>query len=129
MADTSVTKVDSAHSPRGAMGQFYLASGVQLGMRLWRDEPVTAQSEVATQADETARTKTVRRDYEVVGYVLQGRAELEIEEQKVVLKTGDSYVVPRGAAHRYRILEPFSAVEATAPPAHVHGRDERGSAE
>jgi hypothetical protein len=52
------------------------------------------------------------------------RAELELERQKVQLKKGDSYVIPRGAEHRFRILEPFSAVEATAPPAHVHGRDE-----
>jgi quercetin dioxygenase-like cupin family protein len=95
------------------MGQVYLASGITLGMRLWREEPTRESEPVA------------RRDYEVVGYVLEGRAELEIEEQKVLLKQGDSYVVPRGAAHRYRILESFSAVEATAPPAQAHGRDER----
>jgi mannose-6-phosphate isomerase-like protein (cupin superfamily) len=112
MADTSVTKVDSNYSPEGSMGQIYLASGVTLGMRLWRDEP--------PHPPEPA----VRRDYEVVGYVLEGRAELELERQKVQLKKGDSYVIPRGAEHRYQILEPFSAVEATAPPAHVHGRDE-----
>lgn len=94
------------------MGQFYLATGVKLGMRLWRDEP-------AGEAD-----SAVRRDYEVVGYVLSGRAELEIEDQKVLLNPGDSYVVPRGALHRYRVLETFSAVEATSPPAQAHGRDE-----
>lgn len=113
MADTTVTKVDSRYSPHGAMGQVYLASGVTLGMRLWREEQVGEPDTVT------------RRDYEVVGYVLEGRAELEIEQQKVLLTKGDSYVVPRGAAHRYRILEPFSAVEATAPPAQAHGRDER----
>jgi mannose-6-phosphate isomerase-like protein (cupin superfamily) len=112
MADTSVTKVDSNYSPEGAMGQVYLASGVTLGMRLWRDEPPHPPG------------RAVRRDYEVVGYVLEGRAELELEQQKVLLTKGDSYVIPRGAEHRYRILEPFSAVEATAPPAQVHGRDE-----
>jgi hypothetical protein len=31
--------------------------------------------------------------------------------------------VPAGARHSYRILEPLTAVEATAPPAQVHGRD------
>ena len=35
----------------------------------------------------------------------------------------DLWVVPKGAMHRYRILQPFTAVEATAPPAQVHGRD------
>ncbi len=32
-------------------------------------------------------------------------------------------MVPKGAAHTYRILEAFTAVEATAPPAEAHGRD------
>jgi len=31
--------------------------------------------------------------------------------------------VPKGAGHSYRILEPFTAVEATHPPAEVHDRD------
>src|SRR6266849_6208936 len=62
MRDSSITKVDSAHAPRGPEGERYLASGV-------------------------------------------------------------SYVVPRGARHHYRVLEHFRAVEATSPPAQVHGRD------
>jgi hypothetical protein len=33
-------------------------------------------------------------------------------------------VVPKGARHSYRILETFTAVEATSPPAEVHSRDE-----
>ena len=40
------------------------------------------------------------------------------------MKAGDSWLVPAGAMHQYTILEPFTAVEATAPPAEVHGRDE-----
>ena len=28
------------------------------------------------------------------------------------------------AEHRYTILQPFTAAEATAPPAQVHGRDD-----
>jgi CBS domain-containing protein/uncharacterized protein (DUF2267 family) len=63
------------------------------------------------------------RDYEVVGYVLAGRAELSLEGQMVVLAQGDSYVVPRGARHHYRIIDDFRAIEATSPPAHVRGRD------
>jgi quercetin dioxygenase-like cupin family protein len=113
MHDTSVTKVSSAASPKGAMGQKYLASGVTLAMRLWEEEP---QGE--------AKPNT-RRDYETIGYVLKGRAELLLEGQKLLLAAGDSWVVPKGAAHSYRILETFTAVEATHPPAHAHGRDER----
>jgi quercetin dioxygenase-like cupin family protein len=112
MSDTSVTKVDSQFSPKGAMGQKYLASGVHIAMRLWEDE----------QPGEPAAPS--QRDYETVGYVIKGRAELHLEGQKVVLEPGDSWVVPKGASHTYRILEPFTAVEATYPPAHVHGRDE-----
>jgi hypothetical protein len=37
--DRSVTKVTSAFSPHGAMGQKYLASGVHVAMRLWENEP------------------------------------------------------------------------------------------
>ena len=111
MRDTSVTKVKSPYSPKGAMGQKYLASGVHVAMRLWEKES-------------PGRAKPAsRRDYETVGYVLAGRAELHIEGQKIFLQAGDSWVVPRGAAHAYKILEPFTAVEATCPPAFVHGRD------
>ncbi|HEX5581329.1 MAG TPA: cupin domain-containing protein [Gemmatimonadaceae bacterium] len=112
MADTTVTKVDSSHSPKGEMGQKYLASGVSLAMRLWEKEPSPEAKPL------------VRRDYETVGYVIEGRAELQLEGQTVVLAKGDSWVVPKGAEHTYRILERFTAVEATHPPAHVHGRDE-----
>jgi len=111
MSDTTATKVDSTYSPRGKMGQKYLASSVHVGMRLWEDEP----------PGEKAAT---RRDYETVGYVIRGRAEVRIEGQLLKLNPGDSWVVPRGAEHSYTILEPFTAVEATHPPSHVHGRDD-----
>lgn len=39
------------------------------------------------------------------------------------LDPGDSWVVNAGVRHRYRVIEPFTAIEATSPPAHVHGRD------
>ncbi len=112
MSDTTVTKVDSGSSPHGELGQKYLASGKSLAMRLWENqEPGNDKPEA-------------RRDYETVGYVIKGRAELHLEGQMVLLEKGDSWVVPNGAAHTYKILESFTAVEATHPPAHVHGRDE-----
>jgi quercetin dioxygenase-like cupin family protein len=46
-----------------------------------------------------------------------------LEGQTLNLKRGDSWLVPAGAMHQYTIIEPFTAVEATAPPAEVHGRD------
>jgi hypothetical protein len=39
-------------------------------------------------------------------------------------KKGDSWVVPKGSRHTYKIIETFTAVEATSPPAEVHGRDD-----
>jgi quercetin dioxygenase-like cupin family protein len=112
MGDTSVQKVKSEYSPKGKMGQKYLASGVHVSMRLWEAEQ-PGESKLATA-----------RDYETVGYVISGRAELHLEGQMVLLEPGDSWVVPKGTSHSYRILEPFTAVEATSPPSAVHGRDE-----
>jgi quercetin dioxygenase-like cupin family protein len=112
MSDTTITKVDSRYSPKGEMGQKYLASGVSVAMRLWENEQPTDKKPVH------------RRPYETVGYVISDRAELHIGDQKVVLEPGNSWVVPKNAEHSYTILEPFTAVEATHPPAHVSGRDE-----
>ncbi|HWE60693.1 MAG TPA: cupin domain-containing protein [Chloroflexota bacterium] len=112
MGDTSVTKVSAKHSPRGEMGQKYLASGVRVSLRLWENEPPGDPPPPA------------QRDYETVGYAIGGRAELHLEGQLLLLEPGDSWTVPKGATHTYKILEPFTAVEATAPPAQVHGRDE-----
>lgn len=114
MADTTITKVDSSHSPAGAMGQRYLASGKSVGMRLWTSESPGEPKPPS------------RREYETVGYVIGGSAELHLEGQVVRLQPGDSWVVPEGAEHTYKILEEFTAIEATAPPAHAHGRDEPG---
>ncbi len=112
MADTSIKKVDSAYSPKGQLGQKYLASGKSLSMRLWEDEQPNEPKEPTA------------REYETVGYVIKGSAELHIEGQVVRLEVGNSWVVPKGTSHTYKILEPFTAVEATSPPAQVHGRDE-----
>ncbi len=109
--DTTITKIDSAASPVGPDGEVYLASGKSMAMRMWRDEQPAGAKPMA------------RRDYETIGYVLSGRAELHIEGQTVLLEPGNSWVVPRGAEHTYTILESFTAVETTHPPYHVHGRE------
>ena len=109
--DTTVKKIDSTHSPRGKAGQKYLASGKGVSMRLWQDEP---------PGDAKPMT---RRDYETVGFVISGCAELSVEGQTVKLEAGDSWLVPKGAEHSYKIVENFTAIEATAPPAQMHDRD------
>ena len=112
MADTTVKKVNSHHSPKGRQGQKYLVNGKSMSMRLWEEQQ-------PGESDEPHA-----RPYETVGFVISGRAELHIEGSMVLLEPGDSWVVPQGARHTYRILEPFTAVEATHPPAQAHGRDE-----
>ena len=114
MSDTSVKKVDSTTSPTGQLGQKYLASGKFVSMRLWeKEEPTPEPKPPGT------------REYETVGYVISGKAELHIEGQMILLEPGNSWVVPKGSSHTYKILESFTAVEATSPPAQVHGRDEQ----
>jgi quercetin dioxygenase-like cupin family protein len=112
MGDATLKKVEADTSPVGDMGQRYLASGKRVSMRLWVKEP----------GGETKKPST--REYETVGFAIAGKAELELEGQRVNLEAGDSWLVPAGASHRYTIIEPFTAVEATSPPAEVHARDE-----
>lgn len=111
MTDTTIKKVKAASSPHGHMGQKYLVSGKSVSMRLWEAEPADGGK------------PATRRDYETVGYVISGRAELHLEGQEITLAPGDSWLVPKGAEHRYHIVEPFTAIEATAPPAQVDARD------
>ena len=87
------------------MGQIDLIAGERVGLRLWRDEQPDPEPIVT------------RRAYETVGYVIAGTAELTIEDEVVALAPGDSWLVPADAQHSYRILTPFTAVEATSPPA------------
>jgi len=109
----SVQKVNSRSAPVGAMGQRYLACGTRMGMRLWIEEMPVATKPLT------------QREYETVGLVMAGRAQLEIEGQTIVLEPGDSWVVPEGARHSYIIPEAFTAVEVTSPPAQAHGRDQK----
>ncbi len=76
MADTTIVKVSSEASPKGDMGQVYLATGKGISMRLWRE-----------QMSDDAKPD-VSREYETVGYVISGRAELHLEGQMVLLEPG-----------------------------------------
>jgi mannose-6-phosphate isomerase-like protein (cupin superfamily) len=67
------------------MGQKYLACGISLAMRLWEN--------VEPGKDHPPSV----RDYETVGYVIRGRAELQLGNQSLLLEPGDSWIVPRGA--------------------------------
>lgn len=90
----------------GSMGQKLLVSGSAIALRQWNEEPGDA-------ADKPARSS----DYETVGYVIQGKAELTVSGKTIKLEPGVSWVVPKGTEHSYKIIETFQAIEATHPPA------------
>ena len=101
---SGIVKVNAAAASASPEGEVKLAAGQRMAMRMWRDEEPTT--------DKPPRS----HDYEVVGYALSGVAELEIDGETVELRAGDSWVVPAGANHTYRIRETFSAVEVTSKP-------------
>ncbi len=109
MSDTSDTIVEAGDAKKGREGERLLAAGDDIAMRMWENESPGDAKPVST------------RDYETVGYVIAGRAELHLGDRVIPLKPGSSYAVPRGVAHTYRILETFSAVEATTPPSRDTG--------
>lgn len=111
-ADTTIKKVQAAHSPVGAMGQKFLVAGKTMSMRLWEAVPTGE-----------AAQPYAHRDYETIGYAIKGKARLELEGQEITLEPGDCWLVPAGAEHLYHIDEPFTAVEATSPPAEIDDRD------
>ncbi|MGD1856838.1 MAG: cupin domain-containing protein [Leptolyngbyaceae cyanobacterium] len=67
--------------------------------------------------DHTNVDSYVSQDYEVMGYVISGQAELYVDGKVIPLKPGDSWVVPTGAPHAYRIVEPLTAIKVSHPPA------------
>jgi mannose-6-phosphate isomerase-like protein (cupin superfamily) len=106
----SVNNVDltvkDGDADTGSMGQKLLISGDAIALRLWDEQPSDSENKSATT-----------RNYETIGYVIEGRAELTVAGKTVMLEPGVSWVVPKGAEHFYRILESFRAIEATHPPA------------
>ncbi len=95
----------------GEMGQEYLAAGKQVALRRWEEAKCDFGEPTC-------------RKYETVGYVLSGVLELDMDGETALLKAGDSWLVPEKATHRYRIVEPIVAIEATSPPARFNDRDE-----
>ena len=96
--------IDAQHTRKSKTGERHLAKGKLLSMRMWDAEPAGIEK------------RTIRRDYETVGYCIAGRAEVIVEGVSAMLTPGASWVVPRGAEHTYEILETFTAIEANSPP-------------
>ena len=105
MTTANRDKINSEAAPTGEMGEKLLAAGDNVAMRMWIED--AGEGELDMHA----------RDYETVGYVIQGRAELLIGDSSLKLGPGDSWLVPSGVPHKYQIAESFHAIEATSPPA------------
>jgi mannose-6-phosphate isomerase-like protein (cupin superfamily) len=98
-------------SPCGAKA---LVQGDKVALRLW-DLPA---SEAAASGGEEGKRSDLCAHHESVCYCLAGRGELSIEGQRLTLAPGQSWLVPAGARHSYRVIEgPFKALEATGGPA------------
>ena len=112
MTETTIKKVEGGSSPKGEMGQRYLVAGKRVSMRLWIDEPGGKLKAPTT------------REYETVGYVISGSARLDLEGANPESQKGRLVARPSGSPAPIHDHRAFMAVEATAPPAEVHGRDE-----
>ncbi|QDG54252.1 cupin domain-containing protein [Persicimonas caeni] len=99
-------KIKSSEAPSsGPKFLRQLASGDQVGMRMWVDEkPGDKESKMHSSP------------YETVGYVIDGKAKLHCGGETIELAKGDSWFVPADVEHCYEILDSFTAVEATSPP-------------
>jgi quercetin dioxygenase-like cupin family protein len=54
--------------------------------------------------------------HEQAGYCFQGRFELTVGGVSTLIEPHDSYVIPGGTPHSYRVLEDALAVEMFSPP-------------
>ena len=104
----AIRKVSSKGTEACPTGEVLLATGSAMAMRMWQDE-------------EPQEKAPHRSPYETIGYVVAGRADLIVDGEMTTLEPGDSYLVPANAEHSYRIVETFTAVECTSPPAIAAG--------
>lgn len=104
----AIRKVSSKGAEACPTGEVLLATGSAMAMRMWQDE-------------EPQEKAPHRSPYETIGYVVAGRADLIVDGEMTTLEPGDSYLVPANAEHSYRIVETFTAVECTSPPAIAAG--------
>ncbi|UBV41985.1 cupin domain-containing protein [Deinococcus taeanensis] len=100
MTTYKVSQRDTTHGPDG---EHHLVKGERSSMRLWhREEPNPNKPES-------------NHEYETLGYVIEGRVDLLIGGQTISLQPGDSYLVPAGAPHTFRVTETLTALEVNTP--------------
>ncbi len=73
----------------------------------------TVRRNSARSGRDTEKEPAVYCVEETLGYVIEGRARLEIDGQVLMLEPGDCLIIPKGARHRFQILEPLKMIEST----------------
>ncbi|GAA5514751.1 hypothetical protein Dcar01_03511 [Deinococcus carri] len=96
-------KVSRGSTTHGPEGEHHLVRGEGSSMRLWHREEPNADKPMSTHP------------YETLGYVIEGRVDLIVNDETVSLQPGDSYHVPRNTPHTFRITETLTAVEVNTP--------------
>ena len=104
MAD-EIQHMPAGEAQPGSHGEAQMIGGAGMALREWNEGPNQDKSDDHAQ------------DYDTLGYVVDGQAELCCGDKTWLLSKGDSWFVPKGAKHRYVINESFRAVEVTSPPA------------
>lgn len=107
----TIEKLSVTEAPDGSMREKLLVGTDQVALRYWQELPPRWPNNPKEQEEWTIR------QYDTLGYVIKGRAELQTEGKSLKLQPGDSWRVPRGVRHRYVISEPLEAIEATHPAA------------
>ena len=54
--------------------------------------------------------------HEQSGYVISGRYELTVGDEKYDLKAGDSYAIPGNQMHSFKVIEAGEVVDVFTPP-------------
>jgi quercetin dioxygenase-like cupin family protein len=52
---------------------------------------------------------------EQFGYILKGMIEVTIGAEKAILSAGDSYMIPGGVPHQFRLIEDSVAIDVFSP--------------
>ncbi|MCD8148506.1 MAG: cupin domain-containing protein [Clostridiales bacterium] len=57
-----------------------------------------------------------RHPHEQCGYVISGKYELTIGDDRYELSSGDSYAIPGNQVHSFRVIEPGEVIDLFTPP-------------
>jgi quercetin dioxygenase-like cupin family protein len=101
---TGISKLARTETEDGKKGETQLIASDAVALRAWDEGP-------------TDKSQDHAHDYEVLGYAIEGEAELVSGDERLTLRPGDSWHVAPNTPHHYEVKAHFRAVEASSPPA------------